>query len=444
MKIDRLRAMALLRWLLLAASASAALYTFLYFGFEGASTSQGEARFYCPMHPEIRSANPGDCPICHMRLEPIPEERRTLRGEGGAEGMPEGLVPVQLALERQQSLGLVLAKVEKRRLQPTLRLPASVEAREGATAEVRVRSPAFIEALKVRESGVSVKAGQVLASIFSPDLYRVQEEMLAARGWGGVDAGLGKAQSAPLELASAARRSLELYGVSAADIDAVLARGEPLRALPLRSPVSGIVTRFNASLGTYATPEMVLYEITDLSRVWVVASVQERELARVHQGMTGQFDPGEGTPPLAVRVDLLEPSLDASTRSLRLRMVVSNPKQNLRPGRYGEVTLTLPESESLVVPREAIVDTGRERYVYVSLGEGRFAPRALTLGAESESWVQVRAGLREGDEVVSRGGFLLDSESRLQAALVRRKAASPDAAVAPKGGAHSSHAGGAP
>jgi Cu(I)/Ag(I) efflux system membrane fusion protein len=176
---------------------------------------------------------------------------------------------------------------------------------------------------------------------------------------------------------------------------------------------------------------MVLYEIADLSSVWVVASVHERDLNAMRVGMTARFTAtNTHAEPLSGRVDLIEPLLDETTRTTRVRLVVSNRDGRLRPGQFGEVEFELPSSPGLFVPRDAVIRTGEHEYVYVATSPERFEPRVVRTGLSREGRVQVLSGLAEGDRVVTRGSFMLDSESRLQASL----AAAPAPASGSQGG----------
>ena len=451
-----LRVMAVVRWaILLAVTALAAFSVWRYWGPGSAVLpAHREDRYYCPMHPQIRSPDPGECPICHMTLEPIPAERlqpvapTTTMGSsdagsdggavvaaadvGTAQSPPPGLVPVTLSLDRQQLIGMTTAPVVRRALGAQLRVPGVVEAPENAAAQVHVRTPGFLERVEVRQSGVRVARSQTLAWIYAPEIYQAQQEMLTARRWAGAPAEADVTESGPNDVLSAARRRLQFLGVADGDIDEVLRRGVAMRAVPVRAPIDGYVTRYAAVLGQYATPEMTLYELSDLSRVWIVASLYEHDLTRVHRGTVAQFvAAGESGPPIAARVELVEPSVGAETRTARVRLSVANPAMRLRPGQYGDVTFALPGTPSLVVPRDAIANTGVAQYAFVDAGGGRFEPRRVRTGALSGEDMEVIDGLREGERVVARGSFMVDSESRLQAALAASPVASDAGTVTP-------------
>jgi Cu(I)/Ag(I) efflux system membrane fusion protein len=420
-----LKAVAIVRWALLALVTVLAGYAVWSFWrpTDDGHAAHVEARYYCPMHPQIRSPDPGECPICHMKLEPIPEERRTLPAATSSAvappsaPSPSSVTAVTVSEEKQRAVGLATSAAESATLGDRLRVPGVVSAPETGLAQARVRAPGFVERVAVRQTGVRVSRGQPLAFIYSPEIYRAQEEYLAATRWSGAAGGGSSAQPGAAEIATAARRALELLGLSESDIEEITRTGRPIRAIAVRAPAAGFVIRFNAVLGSRAEPEMVLYEIADLSSVWVVASVHERDLNAMRAGMTARFTTNGQTEPLIARVDLVEPLLEESTRTTRVRLVVPNRKGRLRPGQFGEVEFELPSSPGLFVPRDAVIRTGEQEYVYVATGQDRFEPRLVQTGLSREGRVQLLSGVAEGDRVVTRGSFMLDSESRLQASL---------------------------
>lgn len=400
--IKGLRAMAVVRWILLLAVAAIAITTWAI-ALAPEHEDHREARFYCPMHPEIRSPDPGTCPICFMNLEPIPAraEAPPMAADAGVIAAEEDeLAPVMLTTERRQRAGIATVAARRARVEAEERWPASVEASEGARAEVRVRADAFVERVAIREANVEVRAGQALAHVYSPEIVRAQDELLAAQRF------------AP-DVQAAGRERLILLGMSARDIDAVIASGRSRRTIPIRAPIAGYVTRFDAVVGTYATPEMLLYEITDLSRVRVVATPFASDLEWLAPGLSARFVPRNGAP-IDVVLDLVEPAVAEGTRTLRVRF---RSETALRPGEIGEVIAPRPAFDATLVPRDAVIDTGRTRYVFVERPGGLFEPRTVTIGGLYGEERVVESGLEEGERVVARGAFVLDSESRLQAAL---------------------------
>ena len=310
-----------------------------------------------------------------------------------------------------------------------MRVPAVISAPETGLAEVRVRAPGFVEQVAVRQTGVHVSSGQALAFIYSPDVYRAQEEYLAATRWTSAPT----AASASTDIAAAARRALELLGLSSADIDSITATGKPIRAVAVRAPRAGYVTRFNAVLGSRAEPESVLYEIADLSQIWVIASVHEHDVDQLRVGTRAQFTSASTGAPLIGQVELIEPVLDEATRTTRVRVVLPNRDGRLRPGQFGEVEFDLPAAPGLFVPMDAVIRTGESEYVYVATESDRFEPRRVQVGAVRAGLIHVLSGVVEGERVVTRGNFMLDSESRLQASLAAAPAPTSGTQKAPTG-----------
>jgi Cu(I)/Ag(I) efflux system membrane fusion protein len=443
------RTMAAIRWAILVGTiflAAGSFWSWAHAGSPDGAPAQVRPKYRCPMHPQVTSDRPGECPICHMDLVPIPDAEQTPEpapsgapADAGAPsthvhvpGMamgssappslppPPHLAPVTLSFDRIQAMGVRTAVAEERTVDAPLRLSALVEAPEDGVAEVHVRTPGFVERIAVDRTSVEVRAGQPLAWIYSPEVHQAESELLAMRGFG--DAG---ARSA-----SAARTKLELLGVSSAEIDAVVEHGTPQRAHAIVAPRSGWVVKKTAVLGAYATPETALYTIQDLSRVWVVASVYPADVSRVRVGSQGRFSPSrDPAVVLGGTAQLLEPIVDTASRTTRVRFVLPNAHGALRPGDWGSLEIAGTPEKRVVVPRDAIVDTGRETYAFVALGEGRFEPRMVRVGARLGDVTAVSEGIAPGERVVSGATFLLDSESRLRASVTP--------------GAHAGH-GGAP
>ncbi len=408
------RVMALVRWLLVALMAGAALWSVGssvgWFG-AGADEHAHQAKYYCPMHPQIVSDHPGECPICHMTLEPMPEHL-------GADTAPQtsdvpGLATITLTPERVQLTGMRTAQVQRQALGGDLHTIGTVAANEKGLAVVSPRFEGWIERLAVGETGKHVTKGQLLATVYSPEVLAAQQELLNARRWSAP--GTGSA-AAPIEIEQAARRRLELLGMTAADIDAMVASGTASRTVPLRAPRAGHVISKNAIQGAHVEPGAPLFEIADLSTVWVLTEVYEQDAARIRIGQEATISlsaySGEIWKGL---VTFVQPTVDAMTRTLQVRIELPNRDLRLKPGMYGDVTLAAPPTDTLTVPGEAIVDTGGVQYVFVAKPGGEFEPRRVRVGLRSGASAEVLEGLREGELIVTTGNFLLDSESRLRA-----------------------------
>lgn len=423
--------MSVLRWALLGLAALVAVFSWWSYALaqsHGPQSGHRAVKYHCPMHPQIVSDEPGECPICHMTLEliassrsaspaapepnaPGPNPRTAPKpAEEPASTLPVGAVPITLTLDRIQSIGVRTAPVDSADASPKLQATAVVEATEQGAAEVHVRSAGFVEKIVLNQTGVAVRAGQPLFALYSPEIFQAESEVIASAGWGAD----GEATSTQ----TSARSKLALLGVSPKQIEQIARTKEPVRAILVSAPQAGYVTKKNIVAGSYVTPEMPLYEIQDLSRVYVVANVSQQDVAYLHPGLEGTFTPNlrKGEAVLA-KVDLVYPTMNAESRTTRVRMIVRSPRAApFRPGEFGTVELSGPARHELTVPRDAVIDTGLATYVFLAEPEGRFFPRTVVLGPERGEKLVIVSGVTAGDRVVSGATFLIDAECRLSAA----------------------------
>jgi len=378
---------------------------------------EGPALYSCPMHPEVEHEGPGKCPRCGMYLvrkedaAGAPHDHAAHAAHAPVEaaapaerkGVP-GLGPVVIHADRLARIGVRTAAAERGRLESQVRTVGVVTPDERKRYVVQARFSGWIEELLVDETGAMVKAGQPLARIYSPELHQAQVDYLQARGLGP-------------ELRDAAEQRLRLLGIAQADIDALRRAGRAQRTMVLRAPGAGHVLRKDAVAGSYVSPGAALFEVADLSRVWVVADVFEQEIARVRVGADATFGapsvPGDR---FVGKVSFVYPTVDPSTRTMKVRLEIDNPAIALRPGMFGDVRLDVDAPPGIIVPRDAVIDGGEHVYALVAEGGGRFAPREVHVTGRAGDHVMV-VGLDEGEQVVVSAGFFIDSESRLRSAL---------------------------
>ena len=420
-------AMAVVRWVLVVVAAVVAAGTLWHFarGDRGGALSAAQPLYHCPMHPAVVQDHPGQCPICGMTLV-LAAASGPAAPPAGSSAAPPGLVPVELTPERIQLVGMKTAPVQRRALKGELRTVGVVEASERGLAQVSLRFSGWVQKLLVSTTGERVRRGQVLATVYSPDVLRAEQELLVASGWtaGAPDrAGAGHGHDVPLAGMDAdARRRLELLGIGPQEIDELLTARKATEAIAIRSPVDGFVIAKGAVAGLAVQPGSVLFQVADLSTVWVTAEVYEQDLPRVHVGQVGRFEPSAYPGEVhAGKVQFVYPTLQPSSRSLMIRIELRNrfdrTGPRLRPGMSGTVRLEVNETTGLVVPAEAVVDTGDRHYVFVAMAAGRFEPRSVQLGRRMDDQVELLGGVVEGESVVTTGNFLIDSESRLRAAI---------------------------
>jgi Cu(I)/Ag(I) efflux system membrane fusion protein len=284
---------------------------------------------------------------------------------------------------------------------------------------VTARYTGWLESIAVDETGRAVEKGDVLATVYSPELIAALQSLAAASKWSGrTNTGVQPVQTVQGDASRDARLRVELLGVARQDVDAIAASGEIPSTVPIRSPVRGYVARKSAVRGGYVTPGSELFQIADLSTVWAVADVYEAEIGRVRVGQRASLElPAWPSERFTGKVTFVSPALSSGSRTLQARVALRNPGLKLRPGMYGDVTLDLGALTAVTVPADALVDTGELQYVFVSRGSGRFEPRRVRAGWRGAGRVAVLSGLAEGERVVTTANFLLDSESRLRAAI---------------------------
>ncbi len=386
------------------------------------------ARYHCPMHPTYVSDRPGECPICHMTLVPIgPGDS----AHGAAEPMPvDGRATVSLTPERRRLLGLRSEVVVEKDLTRSIRTIGRVAVDERRLNHIHVKYDGYVEDLYVDFTGRYVKHGEPLLSIYSPDLVATQQEyLLALRARRELQGKGGALSQGGQGLLEAARHRLLFWDVRPADIQRLEETGEVMRALKVHSDHSGYVVQKMAYHGMRVTPADTLYDIADLSRLWVLADVYESDLPLVRLGMRGAVS----VPYLPGRqfggdVSYIAPTVEEKTRTVKVRLEVANPGDVLKPDMFADVTLTAAVGRGLALPESALIDTGARQLVFVDRADGHLEPREVRLGVKVGSDYQLLSGLVVGERVAISANFLLDSESSLRGALAGLRAATPAAA----------------
>jgi membrane fusion protein, copper/silver efflux system len=331
--------------------------------------------------------------------------------------MPE--TAFKITPEKQQLIGVQYGTVENQSLSKSLRAVGRAAFDETKIVRINPKIEGWIENVYVDFTGKLVKKGQPLLTIYSPDLVQTQEEyLLALKSRKQLsDSPFGEAVNFSESLVQSARRRLELWDVTDAQIKELEERGAPSRTMTLYAPESGFVMTRNAFPKQRVTPETELYQLADLSTIWIVADIYEFEAADVKLGQpaTASFSsyPGRN---FTGKITYIYPQVDNTTRTLKVRIELANKDFLLKPDMYADVTLNIGYGNRLVVAQEAVMDSGSEQLVYVSLGDGYFEPRKVQVGARVDNKYVVISGLKAGERVVTSGNFLVDSESKLQSA----------------------------
>jgi membrane fusion protein, copper/silver efflux system len=377
-----------------------------------------------PMHPAYKSDKPGIAPDCGMKLVPV------YAGERGPSPSPAGQAPgidmssmppgtVQITSEKQQLIGVKYGEATRTGGSRTIRAVGMVASDETRIQHVHTRVEGWIDRLFVDYTGQLVKKGQPLLTIYSPEMLASERELLLAAKARNIMKGnpLPFAVDQSESLLGAARRRLELWELSAAQIDQVLKTGKPIENVTLYSPAEGYVTDRKAFPQLRVTPDMDLYVIVDLSRVWIMADVFEYEAPNIRTGETARVTldsiPGRV---FTARVNYIQPQVDPVTRTLKVRLEMENPGLLLKPDMYANVEFRVNSPLQLSVPAGAVLDAGDRKTVFIDRGNGFFEPRQVTTGERNGDRIQILSGLAGGERIVTSGNFLIDSESQLKAA----------------------------
>jgi Cu(I)/Ag(I) efflux system membrane fusion protein len=381
------------------------------------ATQKAAARYHCPMHPDYTSDTPGKCPICGMDLVPIAPAEPTAPGASPA---ASGRAFVNLTPEKRQMLGVRSEPVRRASLSRATRTVGRVAVDERRLHHVHTKFDGYVEHLYVDFTGKFVKQGEPLLSIYSPDLVATQQEYLLA--WRArqelARSGAGALARGGEGLLEAARQRLLFWDIQPHDIEELERSGKVMRSLDLHAESSGYVVQKTAFHGMRVTPADTLFDIADLSRLWVLADVYESDLQAVRLGMSAElsvpFVPGRRW---RGPVTYIAPTVEEKTRTVKVRIEVENRGDLLKPDMFADVVLQAELGTGLVVPESAVIDAGERRLVFVDHGEGQLEPRELRVGIRVEGGWQVLQGLSEAERVVTSASFLLDSESSLKAAL---------------------------
>jgi Cu(I)/Ag(I) efflux system membrane fusion protein len=339
-------------------------------------------------------------------------------------GEPESDVPagtVRISLNKVQLLGVRSEPAELRELMRTVRAVGTIQANERQLYTVAPRFEGWIEKLYVNTTGQSVTRGQPLLEVYSPDLVTAQEEyLIALRGASNLQDGNPEAQAVMQRLADDALRRLRNWEISDRELEALRRDGTPGRLLTYRSAASGVVLQKPGIEGMRFMPGEVLFEIADLSSVWVLADVSEQDIGLVRLGQEATMGfvayPGRM---FSGKVVFIYPTVDTGTRTAKVRIELANPDGLLKPAMFASVELTSGDSggKVLAVPESAVLDSGTSQVVLVRHSEGLFEPRKVSLGMRADGYTEVAEGLQAGEQVVVRANFLIDAESNLKAAL---------------------------
>ncbi|MCC6179005.1 MAG: efflux RND transporter periplasmic adaptor subunit [Chloroflexi bacterium] len=393
--------------------------------------------YRCPMHPHYTSDKPGSCPICGMTLVPVdgtpPPSSSADPTKAAGDAPPPGTI--RISADRQQLIGVSYGTVSSEAATRTIRAVGSVAVDETRITKVHTRVDGWIDSVHADFTGKPVVAGQRLLTLYSPDLLNTQEELLLAIRQQTTEAtsvvsGMSRDTDA---LVASARRRLQLWSLTDAEIDDVIRTKTPIVSVPVSSPATGYVLTRNAYKGQRITPDTELYTLADLRRVWILAEVFEADAQYIRLGMLARVTMPYGDHQRTGRVTFIQPQITTESRTLKVRIEVDNPGQVLKPDMYVNAEFDLGTGTSrLVVPTNAVLDSGTRQVVFVDRGEGYLEPRDVQVAERLGDRIVIASGLALGERIVTSGTFLIDSEAQLKAA------------AGTLGGPHQQHGGTAP
>lgn len=319
-----------------------------------------------------------------------------------------------------KSIGVTYDVAREKKINKTIRTVGYLEADERRIAHIHVKFDGWIEKLFINFTGEKVKAGDALFTVYSPDLVSTQQEYLLSLHAKEV---LGKHATATAGIGikgafQAAKKRLLLFGISEKDILKLKKTGKVTRTMTIDSPIKGTVTHKTALDGMHIKPGDELYTIADLSQLWILGDIYEYELPYIQLGqiakVTLTYLPNQA---FNAKLDFIYPTIDKKTRTVKVRFEIDNKKDNLKPGMYANLELNIPLGKRLVIPKDAVLLTGKRNIVFVYHGDGKIEWRDVKLGVRSENLVEIVSGIQIGEKVITSANFLIDSESQLKSAM---------------------------
>ena len=375
--------------------------------------------WYDAMNPQHHYNKPGKAPD---GMDLVPEYAEDNTSQSGrattAAVMPTGAV--KIAPDKQQLIGVRTEVVERLLLVRSVRTTGQLTSDETKLAHVHVKTSGYLDKVYVDYIGQLVKKGQPLFTLYRPDLVATEEEYLIAKR-GAKDMGTSQfpeVSKGSQSLLRSTRERLKLWDISDEQIKKLDETGEVTKTLTFYSPTSGFVTDRKAFPQTAITPDMDLYVISDLSTIWVNADVYEYEVPFVKVGQTAEIELSYyAGKTYTGKITYIYPSVDPVSHTVKVRIELPNPDFDLKPQMIANVQLKINYGKQVLVPQEAVMDSGDKQYVFVVHDGGVFEPRVIQMGAKLEGKVVVLSGLNAGETIVTSGNFLVDSESRLKSAM---------------------------
>ncbi|MCM8786314.1 MAG: efflux RND transporter periplasmic adaptor subunit [Candidatus Omnitrophica bacterium] len=372
------------------------------------SQTERKIKFWtCSMHPQIKLPKPGKCPICFMNLIPVYEELE-VKGE---------ISKITLTEIERKLAEIETSKVEYRDLIFEIRLLGKIEYDETKIANISAWFPGRVDKLYVNFVGGYVKKGEPLFQIYSPELRTTQEEYLIAtrRYYKALETKDENEILSSQLVKESIKKKLELWGITSEQIQEIEKKNYVLDKIDFYSPISGVVIEREVFEGKYFQTGEILFKIVDLTTLWVKLDVYEKDLSYINIGQKVNFVtesfPGEN---FSGKIIFIDPFINEKTRTIKVRIEISNPEGKLKPGMFGHSILKINLGKKLSIPATAPLLTGKRAIVYVEIKPNVFEGREVVLGQRAGDFYPVVSGLKAGEKVVTRGNFKIDASLQIQ------------------------------
>ena len=368
--------------------------------------------YTCPMHPRIHKDAPGACPICGMTLV----KRSPTQAVSEQDKETGAAISVSPSMQVLANVSTSTAKILS--LEKEIRAVGTIDYAEPNSRQISMRFPGRLDKLYLTFTGQGVRNGDPVADVYSPDAISAQQEFLLAKdSYDEIKDATEMISGGALSLLDQSRQKLIRWGFTEHQITELESTKEVRSTITIYSPISGVVVKKNADPQHYAAEGEDIYDVADLSTVWLYTDIYEFEVGtvKIGQRVDAAIDAFPGRS-FAGKVVFISPSVDPSSRTVRVRVEIPNPRLELKVGMYANAKILITLHPSVAVPLSAVLSSGSRNIVWIQKSVGVFEPRTVTLGEQAGNFVRILDGIKEGDVVVTSGGYLIDSESQLETA----------------------------